>query len=154
MNRVEVYTDKAGEFRYRVVASENGKVISTGEGYANRVDLHANVHRTVARPYRLVDMTWADGRVTDETFSADAIELYDETVRPSPEMVGRALVVLAAAAGEKLDMNTRIKSMKFSHQQLTIVTYARDKDGKLMVGPENEPIEVRDVRELRYVLPK
>ena len=35
--KFEVYTDKAGEFRFRLKAS-NGQIIATGEGYASKAN--------------------------------------------------------------------------------------------------------------------
>lgn len=35
MGKFEVYTDKKGEFRFRLKAS-NGQVIATGEGYTTK----------------------------------------------------------------------------------------------------------------------
>lgn len=38
-DRVEIYEDKSGEYRWRVRAA-NGEIVATGEGYSTAKDAH------------------------------------------------------------------------------------------------------------------
>ena len=58
--QIETYKDKAGEFRWRMRAS-NGQIIATsGEGYANRSDMIATING-LRRGFQHAKMVEVDG---------------------------------------------------------------------------------------------